>query len=45
MLKDYLASGKTSNSFRMLKLRIKKNYEEINYDVELITKAKDSFST
>ena len=45
LLDDYLTTGKTSNSFRMLKLRIKKNFVEINQDFDLIKKAKESFST
>ena len=41
MLKLFLDSGKKSEGFRMLKLRIKRNYQCINEDFELIRQVKN----
>jgi hypothetical protein len=41
MLKQYLANGEKAEGFRMLKMRIKRNYPAIAEDFELISKVKD----
>jgi len=41
MLKQFLANGEKAEGFRMLKMRIKRNYPIIAEDFELITKVKD----
>lgn len=43
MLTEYLKNGSKSEGFRLVKLRILRNYETIKRDFELISKAKDSF--
>jgi len=41
MLRRYLEAGEKSEGFRMLKMRIKRNYICINEDFELIRQVKD----
>lgn len=41
MLKQFLANGEKAEGFRMLKMRIKRNYPAISDDFELISKVKD----
>ena len=41
MLKLFLETGEKGEGFRMLKLRIKRNYPCINQDFELIRKVMD----
>jgi len=41
MLKQYLANGEKAEGFRMLKMRIKRNYPAIAEDFELISKVKN----
>ncbi len=43
MLK-YLALTKKAKEFRMLKMRIKRNYQTISEDFELVSKAKNRFN-
>ena len=41
MLKQFLANGEKGEGFRMLKMRIKRNYPIITEDFELISQVKD----
>jgi hypothetical protein len=41
MLKQFLANGEKAEGFRMLKMRIKRNYPTLAEDFELISKVKD----
>jgi hypothetical protein len=43
MLRQFLENGGKGVGFRMLKLRIKRNYDCLSSDLELITRAKDKF--
>jgi hypothetical protein len=45
MLKLYLETDKTSNSFRVLKHRILQNYEKISQDFQLLKKAYEKITT
>jgi hypothetical protein len=41
MLKLFLANGEKGEGYRMLKMRIRRNYPTIVEDFELLTKVKD----
>jgi hypothetical protein len=43
MLTDYLRTGKGSDTFRVLKFRILRNYNTLTKEFDLITKAKETF--
>ena len=44
MLKQFLANGDKLEGFRMLKMRVKRNYQTIAEDYELIKQANNKFS-
>jgi len=44
MIEQFLKGNQTPETFRMLKLRIKKNYKRLNHDFNLIEKAYKKFS-
>lgn len=44
MLKQFLVNGEKAEGFRMLKMRIKRNYQTITEDFELIRQANKKFN-
>ncbi len=44
ILKQFLANGEKAEGFRMLKMRIKRNYQTIAEDFELISQGNSKFS-
>jgi peroxiredoxin len=44
MIRQFLVNGEKGEGFRMLKMRIKRNYQTIAEDFELISKADKKFN-